>query len=188
MYDYMDPADVEFFAEKRAVTIVPNFTLAKLYMIGGDVGPFSAAVAVDDVPLWLAVNLKRRQKCRITPPAWMNVEALEATKQAEIDSELFTEMPDEFYVEVSQLLLNVAADDIPRADDVRTLVKDIWDLRMSKLRSSVDLFVKSDSTNAKLNFLTLMELNTVRPFLTQALNEMHLLRENLTGAPTRPDH
>ena len=43
-----------------------------------------------------------------------------------------------------------ATDDIPKADQIRTLVKDIWDLRLAKLRSSIDVFVKSDSTHAKV--------------------------------------
>ena len=36
----MDTADVEFLAEKLPITIVPNFTQEKLYLISGDVGPF----------------------------------------------------------------------------------------------------------------------------------------------------
>lgn len=43
-----------------------------------------------------------------------------------------------------------ATDDIPHADEIRTLVKDIWDLRIAKLRSSIDTFVKSDATHAKV--------------------------------------
>ena len=30
----MDPAEVEFLAEKEVVSIVPNFTLEEIYMIG----------------------------------------------------------------------------------------------------------------------------------------------------------
>ena len=41
-------------------------------------------------------------------------------------------------------------DDIPHADETRTLIKDIWDIRISKLRSSIDTFVKSDATHAKV--------------------------------------
>lgn len=44
-----------------------------------------------------------------------------------------------------------AVDDIPHADETRTLIKDIWDLRVAKLRSSIDTFVKSDATHAKVN-------------------------------------
>lgn len=43
-----------------------------------------------------------------------------------------------------------AADDIPCADKVRTLIKDIWDLRVAKLRSSIDMFVKFENTHAKV--------------------------------------
>ena len=46
-----------------------------------------------------------------------------------------------------------AMDDIPHADQTRTLIKDIWDIRISKLRSSIDTFVKSEATHAKVRFL-----------------------------------
>ena len=44
-----------------------------------------------------------------------------------------------------------AMDDIPHADETRTLIKDIWDIRISKLRSSIDTFVKSEATHAKVS-------------------------------------
>ncbi len=34
---------------------------------------------------------------------------------------------------------------------MKALIKDIWDLRISKLRSSMNEFVKSDSLHAKVN-------------------------------------
>ncbi|KAL4221382.1 DNA replication complex GINS protein PSF2 [Mactra antiquata] len=176
----MDPSEVEFLAEKEMITVVPNFTLDTIYLIGGDIGPFTAGMPME-VPLWMAVNLKQRQKARIRPPEWMDVEKLQEKKQEETDSKFFTEMPCKHYMELTQLLLKYAIDDIPHADETRTLIKDIWDLRMAKLRSSVDTFVKSDATHAKLLHLTLMELNTVRPFLTKALDQLHVLRTNISG-------
>lgn len=109
----------------------------------------------------------------------MDTEKLEAKKTEEQESKFFTEMPSKHYMEITQLLLQHASDDVPMADAIRTLVKDIWDLRLAKLRSSVDVFVKSGATHAKLNHLTLMELNTARPFLTKALEHMKLLRTNV---------
>ncbi|XP_060080664.1 DNA replication complex GINS protein PSF2-like [Ylistrum balloti] len=176
----MDTAEVEFLAEKETVSIVPNFAQDKIYLIGGDIGPFSPGLPTE-VPLWMAINLKQSQKCRLTPPTWMVVEQLQDKKQEETDSKFFTAMPSSHYMEITQLLLKYATDDIPHADEIRTLVKDIWDLRIAKLRSSIDTFVKSEATHAKLNHLTLMELNTVRPFLTQALDQMHILRSNMSG-------
>jgi len=183
----MDPTEVEFLAEKELITVVPNFSLDKIYLIAGDLGPFNPSLPID-VPLWLALNLKQRQKCHVQPPEWMCVEKLEEKKTEELEAPFFTPMPNRHYMEVTQLLLKYAINDIPHADEIRTLVKDIWDLRMAKLRSSIDTFTKSDSTHAKLNHLTLLELNTVRPFLGKALDHMFMLRSNLAvgPAPSQP--
>lgn len=156
--------------------------MEKLYLIGGDLGPFNASLPIE-VPLWLALNLCQRHKCRVQPPDWMNIQTLDLKKQEEQENKFFTVMPSSYYMEVTQLLLRHCLSDIPHADQVSALVKDIWDLRMAKLRTSIDAFIKSDSSHAKLNHLTLMELNTVRPFLTAALDQMQALRSNLTIAP-----
>lgn len=38
----------------------------------GDIGPLTPGLPVQ-VPLWMAVNLKQGQKCRIVPPEWMDI-------------------------------------------------------------------------------------------------------------------
>ncbi|XP_003461073.1 DNA replication complex GINS protein PSF2 [Cavia porcellus] len=171
----MDAAEVEFLAEKELVTIIPNFSLDKIYLIGGDLGPFDPGLPVD-VPLWLAVSLKQRQKCRLLPPAWMDVEKLEKMRDRERQEETFTPVPSPYYMELTKLLLSHAADNIPRADAVRTLVKDLWDTRMAKLRVSADSFVRQQEAHAKLDNLTLLEISTGGAFLTAALRHMHKLR------------
>lgn len=172
----MECADAEFIAEKTLVRIVPRFSEDKLYLITGDVGPFKPGEAVS-VPLWMALNLKQRQQCHILPPAWLCKEYLLEKKQEEIDSPVFTKMPSEHYLEVTQMLFDVGAADIPDASEVRTLVKDIWDIRQAKLRSSVDAFVKSDEVHARVDHLTLMEVITVRRLLCGALNHLNKLRQ-----------
>lgn len=171
----MDHADIEFLAEKQLVQIVPNFLLDKVYFISGDFGPFNPGLPVD-VPLWLAINLKQRQKCRINPPEWLNVDDLEAKKDEEVTSEIFTKLPNPHFREMTNLLLANATDNIPKADEIRTLVKDIWDVRAAKLRSNVDKFVKLQASHARLDNLTQMEINTIRPFLTGSLDHLHKLR------------
>ncbi|XP_039078776.1 DNA replication complex GINS protein PSF2 isoform X2 [Hyaena hyaena] len=101
----MDAAEVEFLAEKELVTIIPNFSLDKIYLIGGDLGPFNPGLPVE-VPLWLAINLKQRQKCRLIPPEWMDVEKLEKIRDHERKEETFTPMPSPYYMELTKLLLN----------------------------------------------------------------------------------
>ncbi len=84
----------------------------------------------------------------------------------------FTKMDSPHYMEVANMLLNKlsgsrlndihdhfvppppwqssAADDIPRADEIRALVKDLWDLRVAKLRRSMDHMITQQETYAKV--------------------------------------
>ncbi|KAB0392218.1 hypothetical protein E2I00_019400 [Balaenoptera physalus] len=80
-------------------------------------------------------------------------------------------MPSLYYMELTKLLLNHASDNIPKADEIRTLIKDVWDTRTAKLRVSADSFVRQQEAHAKIN--------TSGAFLTQALNHMYKLRTNL---------
>lgn len=43
-----------------------------------------------------------------------------------------------------------ASDNIPKADEIRTLVKDIWDTRVAKLRLSADSFISRMEAHAKV--------------------------------------
>ncbi|KAJ8249242.1 hypothetical protein GJAV_G00232700 [Gymnothorax javanicus] len=174
----MDPSEVEFLAEKEMVTIVPNFSLDKIYLIGGDLGPFNPGLPVE-VPVWLALNLKQRQKCRIVPPDWMDVAKLEQIRDQERKEDTFAPISSPHYMELTKLLLNHAADNIPKADEIRTLVKDIWDTRVAKLRLSADSFINQQEAHATLDNLTLMEINTTRAFLLNSLNCMYKLRTNM---------
>lgn len=82
----MDPSEIEFLAEKTPIEIIPNFNhQGAIHLISGNVGPFRAGLPAV-VPLWLAVNLKQRNKCRILSPDWMDVEKLEETKEQEKNS------------------------------------------------------------------------------------------------------
>lgn len=179
----MQCADAEFMAEKTLVTVVPMFEHGVIYLITGDVGPFDPSTPVK-VPLWMALNMRQRRQCHIVPPHWLSKEFLEEKKKEEIDSPVFTKMPCEHYLEVTQMLFDVAAADIPDASEVRTLIKDIWDIRQAKLRSSVDAFVKSDEVHAKVDNLTQMEVITVRRLLCGALNHLNKLREGPSGGPS----
>ena len=78
----MDPNEVEFLGEQSLVNIVPNFNFHPIYLISGAVGPFRAGIPVK-VPIWLAINLKQQQKCRIICQEWMDVESLNEIKEEE---------------------------------------------------------------------------------------------------------
>lgn len=79
-------------------------------------------------------------------------------------------MPSEHYMIEAKLILSSAAEDVPKSDEIRTAIKDIWDIRTAKLRTSMDDFIKGESSYAKLDHLTMLEIHSVRPLLTHSLD------------------
>lgn len=94
-------------------------------------------------------------------------------------------MPSEHYMIEAQLILSTAPDDVPQCEQIRTIVKDIFDIRESKLRTSIDAFIKGEGTYAKLDHLTLFEIHSVRPMLPHALD--HIARYQRMAAASQRD-
>uniref|UniRef100_A0A1B0A5Y2 DNA replication complex GINS protein PSF2 n=1 Tax=Glossina pallidipes TaxID=7398 RepID=A0A1B0A5Y2_GLOPL len=180
----MEPCVIEFIGENSLIGVIPNFSFEPLHLISGSLGPFRAGMPVH-VPLWLAIHLRKHQKCRIVPPEWMDIELLEEIKEAEKKSKYFTKMPSEHYMIEAQLIMSTAPDDVPRCEELRTIIKDIFDIRESKLRTSIDAFIKGEGTYAKLDNLTLLEIHSVRPILPHALD--HIARYQRTAVATQRD-
>jgi hypothetical protein len=55
----------------------------------GTYGPFQPNMP-SDVPLWLAIMLHKRKKCRIQPPRWMNPQHLQGECQGQAHTQLCT--------------------------------------------------------------------------------------------------
>ncbi|PZC84741.1 hypothetical protein B5X24_HaOG204289 [Helicoverpa armigera] len=165
----MDPYEVEFIGENRIISVIPNFSYDKVYLICGEFGPFRAGLPLN-VPLWLAMMLKQKQKCRIVPPDWMELDTLENIKEEEKRSRFFTKMPNEHYMVEAKLILGAASEDVPNAAEIKTIIKDIWDIRMSKLRTSMDALMKSGGGYGRLDHLTMMEINSAKPLLPAAMD------------------
>ncbi|KAF9619200.1 hypothetical protein IFM89_005754 [Coptis chinensis] len=163
--------EVEFLAEDELVEIVPNINMGSLNFIRGDFGPFRPQIATE-VPLWLAMALKKRGKCTIRPPEWMSIEKLTRVLEAERDS------PREFqplpfhYVEISKLLFDHARDDIPEIYMVRSLIEDIRDVRFHKVETGLQT-ISARTHAVKLKNLSAMEVNIVRPFFVRTLQAFY---------------
>ena len=100
---------MEFFAEDEPITIIPNFSLPgaerstlscfavrpstsievhcllRPYslitcVLQAEYGPFRPN-RPQEVPLWLAVQLHTRKKCRIQPPDWMDADRLQRERR-----------------------------------------------------------------------------------------------------------
>jgi len=185
------PLDCHFMAENCIIRIIPNFTSpGDLELISASLPRFRAAHACE-VPLWVALSLKRQRKCNIQKPIWMDPEDLEERKTKEQESPIFIEPPHPHYRELTEIILNNAIDDIDNADAIRTAVKDLWDTRASKLFTTCQDFLDQpemeadDNTGevvktgrskedqdmfASLNNVTQLELTLVRDSFLEALD------------------
>merc|ERR1712141_511943 len=101
-------------------------------------------------------------------------------KEKEKEEPLFTKLPNPQILVFVNLILDVATSDISKADEIKTIIKDIWDIRQSKLRKIVDSFVQSGSLRARLDHVQLIEINNIRPLLPLTLDHIHQLE--MSGA------
>ncbi|KAI4346962.1 hypothetical protein L6164_007820 [Bauhinia variegata] len=163
--------ELEFIAEDEMVEIVPNLRMEPLNLICGDFGPFFPQIATQ-VPLWLAVALKKRGKCSIRPPEWMSVEKLTQVLEAERESQEMSEQLPFHYVEISRLLFDHARDDIQDVYMVRSLIEDIRDVRFHKVETDLEAF-NGRTIAVKIKNLSAMEVNIVRPFIRRSLQAFY---------------
>lgn len=68
----LTPDELTFLAEDDTIDIVPLFSMSRVRLLAGIYGPFTPPSRAT-VPLWLALSLKRKNKCRIVPPEWLQV-------------------------------------------------------------------------------------------------------------------
>ena len=128
-------AENEFFAEETLVVISPNFDHDKFYLTSGCYGPFESGDTCV-VPLWLAINLRKRNKCTIVTPEWMAITSLERNVEQEKNEVNFEPLPFH-YIEISQLLLVHARDDIVSPDTVAALLQDIQSIRIDRAKAGM---------------------------------------------------
>jgi hypothetical protein len=96
----------DFLAEDALIEIVPKFVYErKLCLLCGEFGPFTPQVRTE-VPIWLAMSLRKQQKCEIIIPEWVKqfkqkIEAeeqmathAEPSEEDEARKNMLDEMPD----------------------------------------------------------------------------------------------
>lgn len=155
------PSEVEFFAENELLTIIPNFNSKSISLMRGEIGPFRSGQPID-VPLWVGIILKQKNKCKIECPFWMDVDFINEKKTLEISENVLSLPISPYYMEVSRLLFRHANNDIPRSNEVSVAIKDLWDIRTAKLKSSLDKLLEKQQLFAQIDNVSSMEINYVR--------------------------
>ncbi|ORX96194.1 GINS complex, PSF2 component [Basidiobolus meristosporus CBS 931.73] len=166
----LTPAEIEFLAENEMIEILPNFRVDTLDFISGSCGPFRPP-GKTKTPLWLALALKKQQKCTIIPPSWLTVENLSQRLEEEESEGQFSELPYR-YMEIAHLILESASEDVPRSENVRKLLKDLREVRQSKAREGLTAL---NPDYLQMDNLGLMEINEIRPFFGRAFDELRKL-------------
>uniref|UniRef100_A0A914LAC3 DNA replication complex GINS protein PSF2 n=1 Tax=Meloidogyne incognita TaxID=6306 RepID=A0A914LAC3_MELIC len=189
----MDPSVCEFIAENEIIQILPNFNERTIHLISGDFGPFEAGSPVT-VPLWFALQLKYKHKCKIVPPEWLKVDELKKLVVVETERTTFSPLPNCFF-EIAHILVTNAYSDLENVEQLKMLVRDLQDKREAKMRTSIIKFMEqfqkekddifSDKAvihaNAQLNNLSRLEICYFRAALTEPSKWLDKLFSVLQG-------
>ena len=175
--------EVAFIAGDEPIKIQARAPLPALQLLAGDLEAV-APLHHTEVPLWLAVFLKRRGKCRIVAPDWLAPEQLEQTLAEERrNQDRFTPLP-YHYLEIAFELLNVAEDDLTDANRIRVALVDIEDTRRAKIHRGLKTIDKTVN-HINLPDISAMELNRIRGIAVGALDSLHTLDKTLNN--DKPD-
>mmetsp|Transcript_21817 Transcript_21817/g.30121 ORF Transcript_21817/g.30121 Transcript_21817/m.30121 type:complete len:227 (-) Transcript_21817:59-739(-) len=169
----MVSSENEFLAEETLVEVVSNFDHPALKFISGKFGPFVSQM-VCKIPLWLAITLKKRGKCTFVTPDWMKVEELEKVIVNEKTQKNLGNLPFH-YIEVSQLLLVNARDDIESPDRVSALLQEVEGIRMDRIKAGIRSVATSVNrtervVSANLNNAAAMEIYGIKRFFLSSMD------------------
>ncbi|KAF2809309.1 GINS complex, PSF2 component [Mytilinidion resinicola] len=163
----LTPPEIAFLCEMELVTVIPRQRLEGLDLLGGRTPPLHPPQRAN-LPLWLALLLKRQRRANILPPPWLSPPALAAI--LELESTAHAAAPPRLplappgilpisppflpsstadaprdalpyhWLELGEILLEAASDDFEDPDAVRRLMRDLREVRMANMRKGVEVF------------------------------------------------
>jgi GINS complex subunit 2 len=161
--DTINASESDYIAENYLIEIIPSFHSEKISLVSGDYGPFKPNKIIK-IPLWLAVKYRNNNQCKIIIPSIYENSYLNGVLESEKENKnsLF-DLPPNFF-EISNILFNNAEDDFEDIKKTRCFVADIKTLRQNKINNMLKN-IKNEDLYLKLNGLTSIELEQIRPLL-----------------------
>ena len=161
--DLINASEIDYIAENYLIEIIPNFHAEKICLVSGEYGPFKPNKIIK-IPLWLATKYRNNNQCKILIPSIYENSYLNGVLESEKENKtsLF-DLPPNFF-EISNILFNNAEDDFDDIKKTRCFVADIKTIRQNKINNMLKN-IKNDDLYLKLNGLTSMELEQIRPLL-----------------------
>lgn len=161
--DLINASELEFLAENYLIEIIPSFHEETISLVSGKYGPFKPNKIIK-IPLWLAVKYRNNNQCKIIIPSTYENSYLKRVLDIEKENkESLFDLPPNFF-EISNILFNNAENDFEDIKKTRCYVADIKAVRRNKINSMLK-DIHSDELKLKLNGLTSMELEQIRPLL-----------------------
>ena len=161
--DIINASESDYISENYLIEIIPSFHSEKISLVSGEYGPFKPNKIIK-LPLWLAVKFRNNNQCKIIIPSIYENSYLNSVLESEKENKnsLF-DLPPNFF-EISNILFNNAEDDFEDIKKTRCFVADIKTLRQNKINNMLKN-IKNDDLYLKLNGLTSIELEQIRPLL-----------------------
>ncbi|KAH7016794.1 GINS complex protein-domain-containing protein [Ilyonectria destructans] len=206
------PSEVSFLSEMELVTVVPRQRLEGIDLLSGST-PTLRPPHRANLPLWLALLLKKQRRANIVPPPWLHPESLRNVifHETKVDPNRWAPPPPPpvradslgnarrlnsledgdvvlsppflpsctsdapsgalpfHWFEVAEMLLAHAADDIPTSSEVRSLLRDLQEVRAAKMRASTAELENGVDSVMSLRGVGAMELSESRGFVIGVL-------------------
>ncbi|PLW28562.1 hypothetical protein PCANC_19138 [Puccinia coronata f. sp. avenae] len=139
---------------------------------------------VNNLPLWLIIELKKRKMGEIIMPDWLSLPRLKENLLFEKKSVELSELPF-YWIEMSKLLTELGPDDIEHLEETKGLLRDLKDIRTNKLRSSFKAILSSNKLgncdnplkHLKIPNISGFELSEMRPMITRINSNLQKLEK-----------
>ncbi|QPG73353.1 hypothetical protein FOA43_000663 [Brettanomyces nanus] len=168
--------EINFLAEQELVTILPRYTMNGATLIGARL-PDLKALRREEVPLWLALILKKQDKCNIVIPEWLTVNFLKKKYEEEMNQpNKFSDLPWQ-WLPISKMVLDKSSDDfIDPPHEIRSILQDLREIRQLKARKGIK---ELNEVYLQLDGLSLVEINEIRPLIVESMNQLRILSQSV---------
>eukprot|EP00917_Polyrhabdina_sp_WS-2016_P024351 GHVP01052775.1.p1 GENE.GHVP01052775.1~~GHVP01052775.1.p1 ORF type:complete len:188 (+),score=37.15 GHVP01052775.1:638-1201(+) len=167
----MTPDEIVFYSRREKICIEPYFDLNRIELIEGNYGPFIKNERIE-ITLWLAIELSKRNKCKIIIPNWLSINNLKIIINKEKHNDEFIHINFK-YLEISNLIFkyyningniedkenNLKIDNNDNINEIIFLLKELKELRKEKILNGLYII---DKSGVLLNNISWMELNEIR--------------------------
>lgn len=172
--DALSYAELAFLAEDEPISILPKQNLGALDLKGWRLDPLKA-LRRSEVPLWVAVLLKRQDRCTIIFPNWLDVTYLKTLFEKEQEDQTrFAALP-YLWQPLSDILTSEAADDFQgNLDELNQQLQELRELRLTKVRAGI---LNVNDSNLQMDGIGAQELNTIRPLLSKTMRTLQAIRD-----------